>query len=143
MSKEHPFFNHEACIKDTKKLLIQTKEEWLNFIQDLDQSYEYTFMINEAFALESLPSEETCICFDAAGPMLRMADFCQPGDLFRKLMLLHQEKRWDQNQECKALFGQDIWHFSLDSCRQNRVNLKVCLGFEENGDITIFRFAGI
>lgn len=135
MSKEHPFFNHEACIKDTQKLLIQTKEEWLSFIQDLDQSYEYTFIINEAFALESLPSEETCICFDAAGPMLRMADFCQSGDLFRKLMLLHQEKRWDQGQECKALFGQDIWHFSLDSCRQNRVNLKVCLGFEEKGTL--------
>ena len=51
--------------RQTQKLLIQTKKEWLALIQDLDQSYEYTFMINEAFALESLPEKETCICFDA------------------------------------------------------------------------------
>ena len=35
MPIDHPYLHHEACMKDKQKLLIRTKQEWMDFLQDL------------------------------------------------------------------------------------------------------------
>lgn len=141
MPIDHPYLHHEACMKDKQKLLIRTKQEWMDFLQDLDESYEYTFLINEEFAIEPITIKATCIYLKSNASIdIRWADFCKDDALFRNLMLGHQESVWNQKQECNILFHQDIWHFSKDTLRQKTVNLKVCLGIENTGNLLYLDF---